>query len=88
MQEVHVMFRAAYGVRCSVLMLFRTAGGAGVPYAGPDRTDSLPHPDALTQFLVTWQSSHLECLAGFPGMAPQPSGARLQYCAPKHAGRA
>ncbi|GAA0487311.1 hypothetical protein GCM10010361_60200 [Streptomyces olivaceiscleroticus] len=41
--------RAAYGERSSVLW-FYTAGGADVPYAGPDRSQTLPEADARNQF--------------------------------------
>lgn len=54
-----MVLRAAYGA------LLLTCGsapggadGAWVPYAGPDRTHTLPETERWMQFCDTWESSH------------------------------
>ncbi|GAA3642582.1 hypothetical protein GCM10023079_35540 [Streptomyces chitinivorans] len=54
-----MVLRAAYGA------LLLTCGsapdgadGVRVPYAGPDRTHTLPETEPWMQFCDTWESSH------------------------------
>src|SRR5882757_631878 len=55
----------------------RTAGGTGVSYAGPDRSETLPYLDATGQFRVACESSHLVCPRSFAETSAQQDAARL-----------
>ena len=67
--------RRLYGVL--MVLLCHTAGGTDMSYAGPDRTETLPHYDAGRQFCVACENSHLVCPRSFPEMRMHQDAARL-----------